>query len=66
MLTKNLQTNQVIAKLAFCHRRQRGKLGRRDTTGSLTMDRSGTIRIQAEAAKALAGWKAFFAEQVAV
>lgn len=30
------------------------------------MDRSGTIRIQAEAAKALAGWKAFFAEQVAV
>ena len=30
------------------------------------MDRRGTIRIQAEAAKALAGWKAFFAEQVAV
>lgn len=30
------------------------------------MDRSGTIRIQAEAAKALAVWKAFFAEQVAV
>lgn len=30
------------------------------------MDRSGTIRIQAEAAKALAGWKAFFAEQVGV
>ena len=30
------------------------------------MDRSGSIRIQAEAAKALAEWKAFFAEQVAV
>lgn len=29
------------------------------------MDR-GSIRIQAEAARALAGWKAFFAEQVAV
>ena len=30
------------------------------------MDRNGSIRIQAEAAKALAEWKAFFAEQVAV
>ncbi len=30
------------------------------------MDRNGSIRIQAEAARALAGWKAFFAEQVAV
>jgi len=29
------------------------------------MDQSGTFRIQAEAAKALAEWKAFFAEQVA-
>ena len=28
------------------------------------MDRHGTVRIQVEAAKALAGWKAFFAEQV--
>lgn len=30
------------------------------------MDRYGTVRIQVEAAKALAGWKAFFAEQVAL
>ena len=30
------------------------------------MDQSGTFRIQAEAAKALAEWKAFFAEQVAM
>lgn len=30
------------------------------------MDQNGTIRIQVEAAKALAGWKAFFAEQVAL
>lgn len=30
------------------------------------MDQSGSIRIQAEAAVALAEWKAFFAEQVAV
>lgn len=30
------------------------------------MDRHGTVRIQVEAAKALAGWKAFFAEQVAL
>lgn len=30
------------------------------------MDRSGSMRIQAEAAKALAEWKAFFAEQVAM
>jgi len=30
------------------------------------MERSGTIRIQAEAGKALAEWKAFFAEQVAL
>ena len=29
------------------------------------MDQSGKIRIQAEAASALAEWKAFFAEQVA-
>lgn len=29
------------------------------------MDRNGAIRIQAEAAQALAEWKAFFAEQVA-
>lgn len=29
------------------------------------MDRHGTVRIQVEAAKALADWKAFFAEQVA-
>ncbi|MEO8493513.1 MAG: hypothetical protein ABI614_00475 [Planctomycetota bacterium] len=28
------------------------------------MDRSGSFRIQTEAAKALAEWKAFFAEQV--
>jgi hypothetical protein len=28
------------------------------------MDKNGTIRIQADAAKALAGWKALFAEQV--
>ena len=30
------------------------------------MDRSGSMRIQVEAAMALAEWKAFFAEQVAV
>jgi len=30
------------------------------------MDRKATIRIQVEAAKALAGWKSFFAEQVAL
>ena len=30
------------------------------------MDQSGTFRIQAEAAKALAEWKALFAEQVAM
>ena len=30
------------------------------------MDGNATIRIQAEAAKALAEWKAFFAEQVAL
>ena len=30
------------------------------------MDRSGSMRVQAEAAKALAGWKEYFAEQVAV
>ena len=30
------------------------------------MDQNGSMRIQAEAAKALAEWKAFFAEQVAV
>ena len=30
------------------------------------MDQNTTIRIQAEAAKALAEWKAFFAEQVAL
>jgi len=30
------------------------------------MDRSGSMRIQAEAAKALAGWKEYFAEQVAM
>ncbi len=30
------------------------------------MDQSGSIRIQSEAAEALAEWKAFFAEQVAV
>ena len=30
------------------------------------MDRSGSMRIQADAARALAEWKAFFAEQVAV
>ncbi len=29
------------------------------------MDQTGSIRIQAEAAQALAEWKAFFAEQVA-
>ena len=32
----------------------------------VVMDQSGTFRIQAEAARALAEWKAFFAEQVAV
>jgi hypothetical protein len=30
------------------------------------MDQSGTFRIQAEAARALAEWKALFAEQVAL
>jgi len=30
------------------------------------MDSNGTIRIQSEAAKALANWKAFFSEQVAL
>jgi hypothetical protein len=30
------------------------------------MNQSGSFRIQAEAAKALAEWKAFFAEQVAI
>ena len=30
------------------------------------MDQGGTFRIQADAARALAKWKAFFAEQVAM
>jgi hypothetical protein len=52
--------------MVFSDAGKSGNLRQQDTTRRLVMNQSGSFRIQAEAAEALAEWKAFFAEQVAV